>query len=71
MATFILVHGTWAKSEHWPILQDALAETSHAAGDEPVFEQLTGLEEIGPEIVGLQLRQFTRWYKKFPTRFGK
>ena len=40
MATFILVHGTWAKSAHWPILQDSLAETARAAGDAPVFEQL-------------------------------
>jgi hypothetical protein len=41
MATFILVHGTWAKSAHWPILQDGLAEATRAAGDEPVFERLT------------------------------
>jgi pimeloyl-ACP methyl ester carboxylesterase len=40
MATFILVHGTWAKSAHWPILQDGLAEAARAAGDKPVFEQL-------------------------------
>jgi pimeloyl-ACP methyl ester carboxylesterase len=41
MATFILVHGTFAKSAHWPILQDRLAETARAAGDQPLFEQLT------------------------------
>src|SRR5262245_59380979 len=41
MTVFILVHGTWAKSAHWPILQNALAETAHAAGDEPMFEPLT------------------------------
>jgi pimeloyl-ACP methyl ester carboxylesterase len=44
MATFILVHGTtFRKSSHWhwPILQDGLAETARAAGDEPVFEHLT------------------------------
>jgi triacylglycerol esterase/lipase EstA (alpha/beta hydrolase family) len=41
MATFILVHGTFAKSAHWPFLQDSLAETARAAGDEPLFEQLT------------------------------
>src|SRR5262249_30414503 len=41
MAIFILVHGTYAKSAHWPNLQDALAEATRAAGDEPVFEQLT------------------------------
>ena len=40
MATFILVHGTFAKSAHWPFLQDRLAETVRAAGDEPLFEQL-------------------------------
>ena len=40
MATFILVHGTWVGSAHWPILQDSLAETARAAGDAPVFEQL-------------------------------
>ena len=40
MATFILVHGTFATSAHWPTLQDALAETARAAGDEPLFEQL-------------------------------
>jgi hypothetical protein len=41
MAAFILVHGTWAKFAQWPVLQDGLAETARAAGDEPVFEQLT------------------------------
>jgi pimeloyl-ACP methyl ester carboxylesterase len=41
MATFILVHGTFAKSAHWPFLQASLAETARAAGDEPLFEQLT------------------------------
>jgi pimeloyl-ACP methyl ester carboxylesterase len=40
MAAFILVHGTFAQSAHWPILQDRLAETTRAAGDEPLFEQL-------------------------------
>jgi pimeloyl-ACP methyl ester carboxylesterase len=40
MAAFILVHGTFAKSAHWPNLQDSLAETTRAAGDEPLFEQL-------------------------------
>lgn len=39
MATFILVHGTWAKSAHWPILEDGLAEAARAAGDKPVFER--------------------------------
>jgi pimeloyl-ACP methyl ester carboxylesterase len=40
MATFILVHGTRAKSAHWPFLQDSLAETARAAGEEALFEQL-------------------------------
>jgi|SRR5262245_32035215 pimeloyl-ACP methyl ester carboxylesterase len=38
MATFILVHGTFAKSAHWPNLQSGLEETTRAAGDEPVVE---------------------------------
>src|SRR5262245_7574025 len=41
MATFILVHGTFAKSAHWPVLQDSLADTARVAGDTPSFEQLT------------------------------
>src|SRR5215831_11796189 len=41
MATFILVHGTWAKPAHWPVLQDSLAETARAAGDTPLFKPLT------------------------------
>ncbi len=41
MATFILVHGTWAKSAHWPVLQDSLAETARAAGDTVLFKPLT------------------------------
>jgi len=40
MATFILVHGTFTKSAHWPNLQDRLAETARAAGDEPAVEPL-------------------------------
>ena len=41
MATFILVHGTWAKSAHWPELEDGLTEIARAAGDAPLFEKLT------------------------------
>jgi hypothetical protein len=41
MATFILVHGTRAKSAHWPELEDGLTEIARAAGDAPLFEQLT------------------------------
>src|SRR3954462_5561351 len=41
MATFILVHGTYAKSAQWPKLRDALAEAAYATGDKPVFETLT------------------------------
>src|SRR5262245_38521570 len=49
IATFILVHGTFAKSAHWPMLQDSIAETSRSAGDEPLFEQLswTGRNRTG------------------------
>ncbi len=41
MAAFILVHGTCAKSAHWPKLQGSLEETTRAAGDQALFEQLT------------------------------
>ena len=41
MATFILVHGTYAKSAQWPKLRHALAEAAYATGDKPVFEPLT------------------------------
>jgi pimeloyl-ACP methyl ester carboxylesterase len=40
MATFILVHGTFAKPAHWPMLQHSLAETARSAGHEPAFEWL-------------------------------
>lgn len=41
MATFILVHGTYAKSANWPTLQAGLAEAARAVGESPSFEQLT------------------------------
>jgi hypothetical protein len=41
MATFILVHGTFSKSAHWPALQSALTQTSQAAGEVPAFKELT------------------------------
>lgn len=49
MATFILVHGTCAKSADWPALTDKLAETARAAGDPPSFEQVrwTGRNRAG------------------------
>jgi Alpha/beta hydrolase of unknown function (DUF915) len=40
MAAFLLVHGTFAKSAHWPALQDGLAEVAHEAGDIASFKQL-------------------------------
>ena len=33
MATFLLVHGTFAKSAHWPALQKGLAEAARATGE--------------------------------------
>src|SRR3981081_681107 len=49
MATFILVHGTYAKFAHWPALTDKLTETARAAGDAPSFEQVrwTGKNRSG------------------------
>jgi putative serine esterase DUF676 len=41
MATFLLVHGTFAKSAHWPALQDGLAKVAHEAGEKASFKQLT------------------------------
>jgi Predicted acetyltransferases and hydrolases with the alpha/beta hydrolase fold len=41
MATFILVHGTFAKSAHWPALESGLVETARAAGENARFEQAT------------------------------
>jgi pimeloyl-ACP methyl ester carboxylesterase len=40
MATFLLVHGTFAKSANWPALQDGLAEVTHEAGEKASFKQL-------------------------------
>ena len=41
MATFILVHGTFAKAAHWPALQDGLALAARAAGEHSQFNELT------------------------------
>jgi len=40
MATFILVHGTWAKASHWPALRDGLALAASAAGERYRLEEL-------------------------------
>ena len=40
MATFILVHGTWAKASHWPALRDGLALAASAAGERCHLEEL-------------------------------
>jgi triacylglycerol esterase/lipase EstA (alpha/beta hydrolase family) len=34
MATFILVHGTFAKAAHWPALKEGLTEVAGAAGEQ-------------------------------------
>lgn len=41
MATFILVHGTFARAAHWPALQDGLALAARAAGEHSQFNELT------------------------------
>jgi hypothetical protein len=40
MATFLFVHGTFAKAAHWPALQDGLAEVACEAGERASFKQL-------------------------------
>ena len=40
MATFVLVHGTYAKSADWPALRDGLTEATHEAGERAHFKQL-------------------------------
>jgi len=40
MATFLLVHGTFAKVAHWPALQEGLAEEANEAGETACFRQL-------------------------------
>jgi hypothetical protein len=40
MATFLLVHGTFAKSTDWPALREGLAEAVHEAGETASFKQL-------------------------------
>ncbi len=41
MATFILVHGTYARAAHWPALQDGLALAAGEAGEHSRFNELT------------------------------
>jgi triacylglycerol esterase/lipase EstA (alpha/beta hydrolase family) len=41
VATFLLVHGTFAKSAHWPALQKGLAEAARATGETAYFKQLS------------------------------
>jgi pimeloyl-ACP methyl ester carboxylesterase len=40
MATFLLVHGTFAKSADWPALQDSVAEAAREAGESGYFQQV-------------------------------
>jgi pimeloyl-ACP methyl ester carboxylesterase len=40
MATFILVHGTFAKEASWPELEAGLAETANAANEKASFERV-------------------------------
>jgi pimeloyl-ACP methyl ester carboxylesterase len=58
MATFILVHGTFAASANWPALQEGLSETAKAANDVARFEQLawtgqnrTSARQIAAEVI--------------------
>jgi hypothetical protein len=39
MAAFIFVHGTFAKSAHWPALQAGLAAAAEAAGERAYFQE--------------------------------
>jgi predicted alpha/beta hydrolase family esterase len=41
MTTFILVHGTFAKSAQWPSLQDGLEHAARAVGARARFKQIT------------------------------
>jgi pimeloyl-ACP methyl ester carboxylesterase len=40
MATFILVHGTWARDAHWPALRDGLVIAASAAAERCSLEEL-------------------------------
>jgi hypothetical protein len=61
MATFILVHGTWARDTHWPALRDGLVLTASAVGEHSRFEELrwsgknraSARERAGAEIFAL------------------
>lgn len=41
MATFILVHGTFARAADWPALREGLAQAASAAGEHSRFNELT------------------------------
>jgi len=61
MATFILVHGTWARDTHWPALRDGLVLAASAVGEHSRFEELrwsgknraSARERAGVEIFSL------------------
>ncbi len=40
MTTFILVHGTFAKSADWPALREGLTHAVSATGEYPVFKEI-------------------------------
>jgi hypothetical protein len=40
MATFILVHGTFARAAHWPALREGLAQAASAVGEHCRFEEV-------------------------------
>jgi hypothetical protein len=40
VATFVLVHGTFAKAADWPALQDSLGEAAREAGETACFKHL-------------------------------
>jgi pimeloyl-ACP methyl ester carboxylesterase len=40
MATFVFVHGTFAKKANWPLLQDGLSETATSLNEQAYFEQV-------------------------------
>jgi pimeloyl-ACP methyl ester carboxylesterase len=41
MATFILVHGTFARAAHWPALQDGITVAASDAGEQSQFTEVT------------------------------
>ena len=65
MATFLLVHGTFAKSAHWPALQKGLAEAAHATGETAYFKQLPWSAKTEPLLVRVPLQQFSNQCRIF------